>query len=169
MPPPRFENGRTKFLCGAWIAAIVLGVAAHGVNLHAASAVVTEAPKASDTIADAFPDLLPLPFEITRGEHVDLNAITELTVTVQRNGDDAPVTLLGPSNPFARDNTCANPVPAGIARCVVNGDRSAGTLTVNWQVPQAGSYRFVISARRGASGKHETLAAFDLQADPLAP
>jgi len=39
-----------------------------------------------------------------------------------------------------------------------------GTLRVNWQVPEAGTYRFVLSGKRGLSDRVVTIGAFDLEA-----
>jgi len=46
----------------------------------------------------------------------------------------------------------------------VNSDSTIGTLRVNWEVPQAGTYRFVFSGKRGTSDRTETFGAFDLEA-----
>jgi len=42
-------------------------------------------------------------------------------------------------------------------------DRTVGTLRVNWDVPQAGIYRFVLSGKRGGD-RVETMGSFDLEA-----
>jgi len=55
-------------------------------------------------------------------------------------------------------------MPEGITGCVVNGDATIGTLRVNWQVPEAGTYRFVLSGKRGLSDRVVTIGAFDLEA-----
>ena len=72
--------------------------------------------------------------------------------------------VVGPVDPFTGENTCTRPMPEGIAGCVVNGDATIGTLRVDWPVPQAGTYRVVLSSKRGAGDHVETIGAFDLEA-----
>jgi hypothetical protein len=55
-------------------------------------------------------------------------------------------------------------MPEGIAGCVVNGDATVGTLRINWRVPEAGTYRFTLSGKRGTSDRVEMIGAFDLEA-----
>jgi hypothetical protein len=87
-----------------------------------------------------------------------------MTITVQREGDYAPLVVLAPVSPFTDENLCLDPMPKGIAGCLVNADSTIGTLRVNWQVPQAGTYHFVFSGKRGTSDNVETFGAFDLEA-----
>jgi hypothetical protein len=55
-------------------------------------------------------------------------------------------------------------MPEGINGCVVNGNATVGTLRFHWSVPHPGTYRFVLSGKRGDSERIETIGAFDLEA-----
>ena len=147
----------------ALLAVASLGITLHGATSSSAGSATSAAisERASDV---KFPYLLPLTFEVESADHRDLSSLKNLTVTAQRTGEEQPTTVVGPVNPFAGDNTCASPAPAGIAHCAVNADATVGTLRVNWEVPQAGTYRFVISAKRGGEERVDTIAVFDLEA-----
>lgn len=111
-----------------------------------------------------FPSVLPLTLEVGADEANALNTLREFTITAQREGDYAPVVVVGPVDPFTRENTCSRPMPKGITGCVVNTDATAATLRIDWQVPEAGTYRFVLSGKRGVSDRVVTIGAFDLEA-----
>jgi hypothetical protein len=112
----------------------------------------------------AYPQLLPLSLEVNADESHELKTLREFTITAQREGDYAPIVVVGPVDPFTRENTCTRPMPDGIAGCAVNGDATSATLRVNWQVPDAGTYRVVLSGKRGNSDRVVTLGEFDLDA-----
>jgi hypothetical protein len=57
-------------------------------------------------------------------------------------------------------------MPEGISACIVNTDSKIGTLRVEWRVPRAGTYTFVISAKRGIKEHPERLLTFHLDALP---
>jgi hypothetical protein len=138
-----------------------------GAVLHAdatAPTVTITSPTTGTTLYGSFPFTVPLTFEITHGDQGDLNSIKDVTITAQKSSDAQPTTIFGPADPFAGNNTCANPLPAGIVFCTVNNDGTVGTITVNWQVPSAGTYTFVVSASHGnADGSDSVHVVFDLQ------
>jgi hypothetical protein len=111
-----------------------------------------------------YPSVLPLTLEVAADEAHELSTLREFTITAQGESDYAPVVVVGPVDPFTRDNTCKRPMPKGITGCVINGDATAATLRIDWQVPEAGSYRFVLSGKRGTSERVQTIGAFDLEA-----
>lgn len=140
--------------------AVMLALATPASPIHAAA--TTVATNAASSGEDLYPYELPLTFEITHGSGHELSSVTDLMITVQRVGDERRSTILSPVNPFTPENGCTRPMPAGLAACVVNDDHSIGTLRVNWQVPEPGSYRIVVSAKRGAQDR-ETLVEFTLE------
>jgi hypothetical protein len=150
-------------MCYSALAAVL--VVAQGVQIHAASASSTT-PKQEETPAAerTYPSLLPLTLQVSGNTTHELGKLRDLTITAQREGDYAPLIVLAPVSPFTDENTCTRPMPDGITGCLVNADATVGTLRVNWNVPQAGTYRFVLSGRRGDSERVEPLGAFDLEA-----
>ena len=112
----------------------------------------------------SYPSVLPLTLEVSGDAAHELRTLRDFTITAQREGDAAPVVVIGPVDPFTSENTCRRPMPAGITGCVVNDGATIGTLRVNWQVPEAGTYRFVLSGKRGLSDRVVTIGAFDLEA-----
>ena len=148
--------------------AAVLAIAL-GTRIHAASASGTAPTPATTAAATAtaertYPSVLPLTLEVSGDTAHELRSLKDLTITVQREGDYGAQIVIGPVDPFTNENTCTRPMPEGISACVVNGDATVGTLRVQWQVPEAGTYRFVLSGKRGASDRVETIGAFDLEA-----
>jgi hypothetical protein len=148
-------------------AVVVLAVAALSATVHgdaSAPTVTITSPTTGDTIYGAFPYTLPLTFQITHGDQGDLNSVKDLTITAQRAGDADPITVLGPVDAFAGNDACAYPLPAGILSCAVNDEATTGTLVVNWQVPSAGTYTFIVSAKHGGEDGTDTVQViFDLQ------
>ena len=136
-----------------------------GMPVHAASTPST-APAAAATPAATrtYPSVLPLTLQVGADTAHELRTLREFTITAQREGEYAPTIVLGPVAPFTDENLCTNPMPAGLAGCRVNDDSTIGTLRVNWHVPEAGTYRFVLSGKRGTSERMETIGAFDLEA-----
>ena len=136
-----------------------------GMRLDAAAPSVTNptTPKTPAT-ERTYPTVLPLTLEVSADEAHELKTLRDFTITAQREGDYAPVKVVGPVAPFTSENTCKRPMPEGITGCVINGDGTIGTLRINWQVPEAGVYRFVLSGKRGTSDRMESLGAFDLEA-----
>ena len=129
-----------------------------------APTVTITSPTSGQTIYGTFPYTLPLTFDITHGDQGDLNSVKDLTITAQKAGDANPTTIFGPANVFAGNNACASPLPAGVVSCSVNGDGTTGTITVNWQVPSAGTYTFVVSAKHGNADGSDTIeVVFDLR------
>jgi len=148
-------------ICYSALAAVL--AVAQGVEIHAASSSST--PKEGTAPATpAYPSLLPLTLQVPANQTHELGKLRDMTITVQREGDYAPLIVLAPVSPFTEGNLCLDPMPKGLAGCLVNEDSTIGTLRVNWQVPQAGTYHFVFSGRRGASDRVETFGAFDLEA-----
>jgi hypothetical protein len=148
------------------VAAIVavggLGAIVHG--SATAPTVTITSPTTGTTLYGTFPYTVPLTFDITHADQGDLNSVKDLTITAQRAGDVNPTTVVGPVDAFAGNNTCANPIPAGILTCSVTPDGETGSLTVNWQVPQAGTYTFVVTAKHGnADGSDTIQVVFDIQ------
>lgn len=135
-----------------------------GPSLGAATTTgTTPAPAKTPASENTYPSTLPLTLEVGADDMHELKTLRDFTITAQREGDAAPIVVLRPVDPFTSDNTCARPMPAGITACVVNTDRTVGTLRVNWDVPQAGIYRFVLSGKRGGD-RVETMGSFDLEA-----
>jgi hypothetical protein len=146
------------------VAAAVLAVAL-GTTTHAASATTPTTP-ASGTPAPArtYPSLLPLTLQVSADETHELKTLRDFTITAQGEEDYTPTVVIGPVDPFTSENTCARPMPQGISGCVINSDGTVATLRINWQVPRAGSYRFVLSGKRGTVDRVVTIGAFDLDA-----
>jgi hypothetical protein len=146
--------------CGA-LAALL---AAQEIRVDAASTSGTT-PKADAAPAPerTYPSLLPLTLQVSANEEHELGALREFTITAQREGDAVPIKVLGPVDPFSGDNTCTRPMPEGIVGCLVNDDATVGTLRVNWNVPAAGTYRFVLSAKRDGD-RRVAIGSFDLEA-----
>ena len=143
--------------------AVVLALAL-GMRLHAASPFGTTPEPATPAVERSYPSVLPLTLEVSGDEAHALRTLRDFTITAQGEGDYAPIVVVGPVDPFTAENTCARPMPDGITGCVVNGDATIGTLRINWRVPQAGTYRFVLSGKRGTGDRVETIGAFDLEA-----
>ena len=123
----------------------------------------TPPPAKAPVSENTYPSTLPLTLEVGADATHELKSLRDFTITAQREGDAAPIVVLAPVNPFASDNTCARPMPAGITGCIVNTDGTVGTLRVNWDVPQAGIYRFVLKGKRGGD-RVEAMGSFDLEA-----
>ena len=148
--------------------AAVLAIAL-GTRIHAAATTPTT-PATPDTTTSTtssgptYPSLLALTLEVSADTTFELRTLRDLTITAQGETDYAPKIVVGPVNPFTSENACARPMPEGITGCLVNDDATVGTLRVNWRVPAAGTYRFVLSGKRGASDRLETIGAFELEA-----
>lgn len=149
-----------KSCYGYCAVAALLALATPAITMDAATSTTTNGTIGSSG-EDFYPYELPLTFEITHGDGHELGSVQELMITVQREGEGNTTTILSPVNPFTSENGCTRPMPTGISACVVNADHSVGTLRVNWQVPQPGTYRIVVSAKRGAEDR-ETLVVFTL-------
>ena len=134
-----------------------------GASLGASATSTTPPPAKASEPGHTYPSTLPLTLEVGGDETRELKTLRDFTITAQREGDAAPILVLGPVDPFTSENTCTRPMPAGITGCVVNTDGTVGTLRINWEVPQAGIYRFVLSGKRGTD-RVETMGAFDLEA-----
>lgn len=143
--------------------ALVLTLAL-GVKLQASPSSTTPAVPTMAVPVRSYPSVLPLTLEVSGDEAYELKTLRDFTITAQREGDEAPVVVIGPVDPFTSQNACKRPMPAGITGCVVNDDATIGTLRVTWQVPEAGTYRFVLSGKRGQSDRVVTIGAFDLEA-----
>ena len=144
--------------------AAVLAVAL-GTRTHAASTSGTApTPAATPAAERTYPSVLPLTLEVSGDTAHELRTLRDLTITVQREGEYGSRIVIGPVDPFTDQNTCTRPMPEGIAGCVVNGDATVGTLRVHWRVPEAGTYRFILSGKRGVSDRIEAMGAFDLEA-----
>ena len=144
--------------------AVLLAVAL-GVKIQAAPTVGPTSPaKTPPAIEPTYPSVLPLTLEVSADKTHELGAVQKLTITAQREGDAVPVVVVGPVDPFTTENTCKRPMPEGLAGCLVNGDATIGTLRFIWEVPQAGTYRFVLSAKRGDGDGVETIGEFELEA-----
>jgi hypothetical protein len=139
---------------------VALGAATHAATTPPAT---TPSSKTSAP-ANEYPSVLPLTLEVGTGGTHELSTLRDFTITAQGQDDYEPIVVLGPVDPFTNENTCKRPMPEGITGCVVNGDATVGTLRINWRVPQAGVYRFVLSGRRGNAATSQTLGAFDLEA-----
>jgi len=140
---------------------------APGARVHAASTSGTTLPPATTPAPGSertYPSTLPLTLEVSGDQTHELRTLRDFTITAQREGDYAPVIVFGPVDPFTDENTCARPMPAGLTACLVNADATIGTLRVTWRVPEAGTYRFVLSGKRGTSDRVVTIGAFDLEA-----
>ena len=133
-------------------------------RLHAASTPGTTPAPEKPAVERSYPSVLPLTLEVSGDTVHELRMLREFTITAQREGDYAPTIVLGPVDPFTSENTCRRPMPDGLSGYIVNGDATVGTLRVNWKVPEAGTYRFVLSGKRGAGDRVETIGAFDLEA-----
>ena len=135
-----------------------------GMKLQASPSSTTPAVPTMAVPVRSYPSVLPLTLEVSGDEAYELKTLRDFTITAQREGDEAPVVVIGPVDPFTSQNACKRPMPAGITGCVVNDDATIGTLRVTWQVPEAGTYRFVLSGKRGQSDRVVTIGAFDLEA-----
>jgi len=135
-----------------------------GLRVQASTSSTTPAALTAPAPERSYPSVLPLTLEVSGDQAHELRTLREFTITAQRESDLAPVVVIGPVNPFTNENTCRRPMPEGITGCVVNTDATIGTLRVNWQVPEAGVYRFVLSGKRGLSDRVVTIGAFDLEA-----
>jgi len=144
--------------------AAVLTVALGSSAFASSTPGTTPAPATTPRVERTYPSVLPLTLEVSGDTAHELGTLREFTITAQREGDYAPIVVLGPVDPFTAENTCKRPMPEGISGCVVNGDATVGTLRLNWQVPLAGTYRFVLSGKRGAGDRVVTIGAFDLEA-----
>ena len=133
-------------------------------RIHAASPSATTPPAGKTPTVEPNVSVLPLTLEVSGDAVHELRTLRELTITARREGDVDAEVVVGPVDPFTDENTCARPMPKGIVGCAVNGDATIGTLRVNWIVPEPGTYRFVLSGKRGASERVETIGAFDLEA-----
>jgi len=142
----------------ALAAVLILALGMRGQASTTPSTHKTPAPERS------YPSILPLTLEVSGDQANELRTLRDFTITAQREGDIAPVVVIGPVDPFTSENTCRRPMPEGITGCVVNDGATIGTLRVNWQVPEAGTYRFVLSGKRGLSDRVVTIGAFDLEA-----
>jgi hypothetical protein len=129
-----------------------------------ATATTPEPPLAKAAAEHSYPSVLPLTLEVSGDAANELRSLRDFTITAQREGDYAPTIVIGPVAPFTSENTCASPMPAGIRSCVVNAAATSATLRIDWRVPEAGNYRFVLSGRRGSSDRVEMIGAFDLEA-----
>jgi hypothetical protein len=140
-------------------------IAALGMRVDAAATSGTvPAPVKIPAAERTYPSVLPLTLEVSADKAHQLRALRGFTITAQREGDYASTIVIGPVDPFTDENTCKRPMPEGLTGCVVNGDATVGTLRVNWRVPEAGTYRFVLSGKRDASDRIQTIGAFDLEA-----
>ena len=148
-------------ICYSALAAVL--AVAQGIETHAASSSSTPTTRTAPA-TPTYPSLLPLTLQVPANQTHELGQLRDMTITVQREGDYAPLVVLAPVSPFTDGNLCLDPMPKGIAGCLVNADSTIGTLRVNWQVPQAGTYHFVFSGKRGTSDNVETFGAFDLEA-----
>ena len=148
-------------ICYSALAAVL--AVAQGVQLHAASSSSTPTAETAPATR-TYPSLLPLTVQVRGNQTHELGTLRDMTITVQREGDYAPLLVLAPASPFTDGNLCLDPMPEGIAGCLVNPDSTIGTLRVNWQVPQPGTYHFVFSGKRGTGNHVETFGAFDLEA-----
>jgi hypothetical protein len=146
----------------AALLAVALGTSTDAAS-PAATTPTTPAP-AEPAPARTYPSLLPLTLQVTADEAHELKTLRDFTITAQGEGDYAPMIVIGPVDPFTRENTCTRPMPEGIAGCVINGDGTLATLRINWQVPRPGTYRFVLSGKRGTADRVVTIGAFDLDA-----
>ena len=143
---------------GALVAVLAFAL---GATMHAAS---TSGTTPAEPKAHTYPSVLPLTLEVSGDQANELRTLRDFTITAQGEDDIIPTTVIGPVDPFTTANTCVRPMPKGISGCVVNSDATVGTLRIDWEVPQAGTYRFVLSGKRGASDRVVTIGAFDLEA-----
>jgi len=150
-----------RYIAFAAVLAVALGTRVHAASTSGTAPAPATTPAAAER---TYPSVLPLTLEVSGDTAHELRTLRNLTITAQREGDGGPMIVLGPVDPFTQENACMRPMPAGIAGCVVNGDATIGTLRVNWRVPEAGTYRFVLSGKRGASDRVVTIGAFDLEA-----
>ena len=139
---------------------------APGMGVDAASSATTPTKPATPAAKPerTYPQMLPLTLEVAADEANELRTLRDFTITAQREGDYAPVILVGPVNPFTGDNLCKDPMPKGITGCAIKDDNSAAMLRIDWTVPEAGIYRLVLSGKRGTSDRVQTIGAFDLEA-----
>ena len=140
---------------------VVLSLAL-GIGIDAATTPTT--PPSKPAAPRAYPSLLPLTLEVAADEANELGTLRDFTITAQREGDYAPVIVVGPVSPFTGDNLCKDPMPKGISGCAIKDDNSAATLRIDWTVPEAGIYRLVLSGKRGTTDRVQTIGEFDLEA-----
>ena len=150
-------------VCYSALAAVL--TLALGARLQADSpSVTTPTTPTAPAAVRTYPQLLPLTLEVSADEAHELSTLREFMITAQREGDYAPVIVVGPVDPFTSKSTCKRPMPDGLLGCVINGNATVATLRVNWHVPEAGTYRFVLAGKRGTSERVVTLGVFDLEA-----
>ena len=130
----------------------------------AASSTGPKGAPAVPVVERTYPSALPLTLEVSADKANELRTLRDFTITAQREGEERTTIVIGPVNPFGNDNTCVDPMPAGLTGCKVNGDATIGTLRFNWEVPEAGTYRFTLSGKRGSSDRTQTIGSFDLEA-----
>lgn len=135
-----------------------------GTTIDAAPLGTTPGSDPTPAATRDYPSVLPLTLEVTADDEHELRTLRDFTITAQGEEDFIPNIVVGPVDPFTDQNTCTRPMPEGITGCVVNGDATVGTLRIEWSVPQAGTYRFVLSGKRGASERVVTIGTFDLEA-----
>jgi hypothetical protein len=163
------EAGSMKSLFRYTALATVLTIAL-GMRVEAATSGTkpTPAPATPSTttpVSDrSYPTLLPLTLEVAADETFALSTFKSLSITAQREGHYIPIVVLAPVDPFTEENACRSPMPQGIAGCAVNSDATIGTLRVDWQVPEAGTYQLILSGKRGGSDRVHTIGAFELEA-----
>lgn len=133
-------------------------------SVTAASSTGPKTGPAVPAVERTYPSTLPLTLEVSADKANELRTLRDFTITAQREGEEGATIVIGPVNPFTNENTCARPAPAGITGCLVNSDATIGTLRFNWDVPEAGTYRFTLSGKRGASERMQTIGSFDLEA-----
>jgi hypothetical protein len=143
-------------------ALVALLTTALGATIDASS--TTPPPAKTPAAERSYPSVLPLTLEVSSDTEYELKTLRDFTITAQREGELGTVVVVGPVDPFTAENTCRRPMPEGITGCVVNGDATVGTLRINWEVPAAGNYRFVLSGKRGGSDRVQTIGTFDLEA-----
>lgn len=130
----------------------------------AASSTGPKETSAVPVVERTYPSVLPLTLEVSADKANELRTLRDFTITAQREGEAQTTIVIGPVNPFSSENTCVRPMPAGITGCLVNSDATIGTLRFNWEVPEAGTYRFTLSGKRGSSDLVQTIGSFDLEA-----
>jgi hypothetical protein len=158
------ETGSMKSLIRYSALAALLTIALD-VRIHAVSTSDTKPAAPKTPVAEhVYPSILPLTLELSSDDAHELRTLRAFTITAQREGDAVVALVVGPVDPFTAENTCKIPMPAGIAGFAVIDDATIGTLRVNWQVPQAGTYRFVVTAKRGTSDGVVAIGSFDLDA-----
>jgi hypothetical protein len=151
-------------VCYSAVLTLALGLAVDAASTTPTTPTKPTTPGAKPVAERTYPQLLPLTLEVAADEANELGTLREFTITAQREGDYAPVIVVGPVNPFTGDNLCKDPMPKGITGCAIKDDNTAAMLRIDWQVPEAGIYRLVLSGKRGTSDRVQTIGAFDLEA-----